>query len=190
MAPFEQLQELWQRQKAPAVPTVEIAKLTSSLRAYGRRRNWVNAIKALLVSLAVAWGLAHAGSSRPGMAGIGLVAVMAGLLLISEWRKQRAIARRDFAAPSAGFVRDTIEKLEAQRHIPRKYALGMFGIVLAVNLMEASRRDWWERVVISVCPLIGWEVGLLVRRLRWKYDEGPLVEKLRGIEAALKERTE
>jgi hypothetical protein len=28
----------------------------------------------------------------------------------------------------------------------------------------------------------------MVRRLRWKHDVGPLVEKLRGIEAALEGR--
>jgi len=190
MAPFEQLQELWQRQRGPSVPAVEIAKLTSSMRAYGRRQNWINAGKAFAVSLAVAWGVSHVGSSRPAMAGIGLVAVMAGLLLFDEWRKQRAIARRDFGAPSAGFVRETIEKLEAQRTIPRKYAVGMVTVVLIMNLIEASRRTVWLRVAISLCPLIGFELGLMVRRLRWNHDVRPLVEKLRRIESALKERAE
>src|SRR5690242_14010383 len=115
MAQFEQLQELWQRQTGVVPRGVNGAGLATRLRAYGRRQNWVNTIKAVLVSSVLAWAVRHVGSSRPAMAGLALVAIVASILLIADWRAQRAIARRDFAAPSAGFVRDTIERLQAQR---------------------------------------------------------------------------
>ena len=45
MAQFEKLQELWQGQAGPAVSPADIAALTHSLRAYGRRQNWINSGK-------------------------------------------------------------------------------------------------------------------------------------------------
>ena len=40
MAPFEELQALWQQQPVRAVTAPEAAELTSALRRYGRRRRF------------------------------------------------------------------------------------------------------------------------------------------------------
>ena len=50
MAQFEKLQELWQGQSGPAVSALDAAVLTRSLRAYGRRQQWVNSAKVVAVA--------------------------------------------------------------------------------------------------------------------------------------------
>jgi 4-amino-4-deoxy-L-arabinose transferase-like glycosyltransferase len=189
MAPFEQLQELWQRQPRHAVPPAEVAELARMLRAYARRQNWILGAKAVVVGLVLAWSFANVRSSRPGMTGLVLVAIVAALLLLDDWRAQGAIARRNFAAPSAGFVHETIDRLLARRDVRRRYAVLIGAIVLGVNLMTPAR-PLWVRVFSSALPFAGFEFGLMIRRKRFDHECGPLIERLRAMQAALEESFE
>jgi hypothetical protein len=189
MARFEQLQEIWQRQPRAQVSAVEIATLKSSLRAYGRRQNWINAAKAVIVAAVTLWSLLQARGSARAVEAILMVMAAAAVLLAREWQAQRAIARLDFTVASRGFVRETIERLYAQRSACRRqFAPFMAAIVVAINLVLDSKASLWLRAAYTGLPFAAFEAGLWVRRKRWEHECRPLVERLRGIEAALEER--
>src|SRR4051812_27734317 len=123
MTRFEELQGLWQAQTGPAVSPDKIATLTRSLQNYGQRQKWIIAGKGLLVSAILGWALSRCRLPNQ-IAGLLLVGVAAGMLLILEWRNQRRISRLDFTAPSLSFVKDASDRLIAQlRPVRRVYWL-------------------------------------------------------------------
>ena len=188
MARFEQLQELWQAQ--PELPPAHLDDVRPLLRAYGRRQSWINAGKAMLVGSLLTFCFVKAGSSPVRMAGVVLIAVAAALLLVRDWRSQRAIARSDFAAPSAGFVNATIDSLLEQRSGRRSYYWTQLGAtILAENLMLTGIRRIWPRIVFSLVPFAAIEVGLWVRRRRFDFECAPLLTQLRAAKAALEDRS-
>ena len=190
MARFEDLQELWQGQAGPAVSEAEIASLTRSLRVYGTRQKWIFAGKVLAVSAILAWATARL--HRPNqIAGLLLVGVAAGVLLILEWRNQRRIARLDFTVPSLPFVREAIDRLRAHSNPFRRVYWPFMGVVvIAMNLVLGSRPPFWFRLFASALPFAGCELGLWVRRTRLRAESRPLLEKLSAMQAALEDRSE
>ena len=190
MARFEELQELWQGQAGPAVQPAEIAALTRSLRAYGRRQKWILGGKVLLVSTILGWSLSRCRQPNQ-VAGLLLVALAAALVLTFEWRNQRRIARLDFTAPSLGFVNSAIERLRAQRDPFRRLYWPFLGtVVLGMNvLLGTPHRIGW-RLFASALPFGACELGLWVRRKRLAIECRPLFEQLAAMQAALEERAE
>jgi len=189
MARFDQLQELWQAQ--PELPAAHLDDVKPLLRAYGRRQSWINAGKAILVGSLLTFCFIKAGSSPVRISGVVVIAIAAAMLLIRDWRSQRAIARSDFAAPSAGFVNATIERLLEQRTVRRSYYWTLLGAaILAENLMLAGTRRLWPRVVSTLVPFAAIEAGLWFRRRRFDYECKPLLEQLRAAKAALEDRSE
>src|SRR5438309_1050417 len=132
MAPFEELQTLWQNQPQPTIGEADRAYLASSLRRYGRRIRLVYALKLVLVAAVVAFSVRHSAGSAPAVASILLVAVMGAVLLYVDWRSQRALSRLDFTGASLHFVRRAIAELEEQREPFRRYYWPFLG-TLAVG---------------------------------------------------------
>jgi hypothetical protein len=189
MARFEQLQELWQSQ--PVLPPAHFDDVKPLLRAYGRRQTWINSGKATLVAALLTFCFVKAGSSPARISGVVLIAIAAAMLLVHDWRSQRAIARADFAAPSAGFINATIDRLLEQRTVRRSYYWTLLGAtILAENLMLTGMRRWWPRIVASLLPFAAIELGLWVRRRRFDYECKPLLAQLRAAQAALEDRSE
>jgi hypothetical protein len=187
MAPFEELQELWQRQ--PELPAARFADVKRSLGAYGRRQNWINGAKALAMGLLLGVSAWAVRTSAASLAGIVLVTIAAGLLLARDWRSQRALARGDFAAPSLGFVHTAIERLLEQRNVGRSYYWGLIAAcIVGENLILAGSHKIWLRVFASLAPFAGLEFGLWVRRRRFDWECRPLLDQLRAIQSDLEER--
>jgi hypothetical protein len=191
MAEFERLQELWQRQEAPAVSAAETERLTRSLRAYSRRQYIVNIAKAILVAGVLAWSINHAQPSLRVMAGWGLIAVAAFSLLVREWRSQRAISFLEFGRPSLDFVESTLDRLREQRDLHRRYYVPfMAAVVIGMNLTLPDMRRLWVRLMISVLPFAGFEFGLWLRRKRFDLECRPLIHQLSSMRSALQERVD
>src|SRR3954468_15515697 len=115
MARFEELQELWQGQAGPAIQAEDILRLTRSLHAYGRRQNYINAGKALLVTAVLVWAASRVWPRPLAICGFVVIGVSAAMLIVRDWRNQRTIAGSDLSAPSVTFIRDRIARLEEQR---------------------------------------------------------------------------
>lgn len=187
MAPFEELQELWQRQ--PELPAARIDDVHRSLRSYGRRQNWINAGKAIAIALLMGFSAYHVRNSPAALAGVALVTVAAALLLTREWRSQRAIARGDFSAPSVGFVDNAIARLLEQRNVRRSFYWTLIAACIAgENLILAGTHKIWPRVVASLAPFAALEFGLWVRRRRFDHECGPLLGQLRAVKSAMEDR--
>src|SRR5581483_5217635 len=112
MAPFEELQDLWQRQAE--IPTTRLEDVNRLLRAYGRRQNWINTAKAVVVGALLAACIVKAHSSPIRLAALIVIVLAAAAVMAREWRAQSAIARRDFSEPSLGFVTRTLDRLLEQ----------------------------------------------------------------------------
>ena len=191
MAQFEQLQDLWQGQQGPAVSAEDTLRLTRSLRSYDRRQRWISAAKTLIVGAVLAGSMERSKGSAAALAGLALVGLAAGALIIREWRDQRAIARLDFGTPSVGFIRSAMGKLTAQRDPWRRYYWPFMGtLVIAMNLMLTGKHRVWTRVASSAVPFLAYEFGMWVRRKRFELECRPLLDQLSAMRSALEERGE
>src|SRR5262249_37092149 len=121
MGQLEELQTLWQSQQPRTIDAAGAESLAGAFRRYGRRARWVFGIKLVLVAALVSWSLWRSRGSAPAIAGMLLIATMAGMLLFVDWRSQRILARLDFTGASLDFVRHSIAALEHQREPFRRY---------------------------------------------------------------------
>jgi len=80
MAEFEKLQELWQQQPHSRMAPADAEALTRGLAKYGRQ-DWINVAKVAAIAIAMGWELAHLGWSARSLAGLAIVAAVAGSLL-------------------------------------------------------------------------------------------------------------
>ena len=198
MAEFEKLQELWQQQPQPRMVSANAEALTRAFAKYGRRQDWINIVKLVAIATVMGWELARLRWSAGSLAGVAIVAAVAGSLLAIDWRSQRVISRLDFAEPSAAFVRTAIDRLMEQREPFRKYYWPfMLSLVVALNLMFwsdlGSRPTWWKYTWHFVGCALLFAVYPLVRKIRIKRFEAecrPLVDRLVRMLAALEERSE
>lgn len=189
MPRFEELQELWQAQ--PEIAPVRDAEIERLLRGYRRRQAWIYGAKALVAGSVAAAAVVATRTSIARLSGVLLVAAAAALLLARDWRNQRALARRDFAAPSLGFIEDTIGRLLAHRDIGRAcYWPFLAALIAGENLVLEGTHSFWLRVAASVMPAGALEAGLWVRRRRFDHESRPLLEQLRAAKAALEGRFE
>jgi hypothetical protein len=196
MAAFEELQTLWQQQRPLDVAT-DTASLTKDLRTYGRRQHWISLAKLVVVSAVIVWELEHVRSYWV-LWGLAVVTVLAFVLLATEWRNQRSIARLNFTSPTTGFVRNAIERIMEQREPFGKYywpfMLSMVGVLNAIDLnlprtMPLVRR-LASHVVSTTLPFVAYELARRVRTRRFEAECLPLVERLTALQRELEERSE
>ena len=191
MAEFEKLQELWQRQEAPAAPAGDAERIARSLRTYTRRQYAINVVKAILVAAVLAWSIGRTQPSTRVIAGYALIGLAALVLLVREWRSQNAISRLEFHQPSVGFVRSTIDRLREQRDSHRRYYWPfMASVVIGMNLMLAGSHRLWVRLAASGLPFVAFELGLWIRRKRFDLECRPLIDQLSAMRSALEERAD
>src|SRR4051794_25485590 len=116
MARFEELQQLWQQQPERGLTPRAAAELTSAFRRYGRRNDWINVAKLLLIAVQL-YLLVSVLRHRPlTLFGACLMDFSALYFMLSDWRNQRAIARMNFAATSMDFIRGAIVRLNGMRN--------------------------------------------------------------------------
>jgi hypothetical protein len=196
MAPFDELQALWQSQAAVAARAFDPTALATEFRRFGRRQDIINASKSVLVVFAFVQTV-EMFPSRP-LAGISLMLILctATLALIVEWRIQRSIARLNFTAPSLDFVRGSIARLQAQRnpyHTPA-YLTMFAAVLIGYNVLTLAN---WPRLTIerrilshavaTASPAILYVFGRWVRAKRWNAEYRPLIERLSVLLETLEE---
>ena len=201
MAPFEELQILWQSQNPPVMAVAErdAASLAKAFHRYGRRQDLINLGKALLLAVQLMLLVGRLRHNPVEMFGVALIDCSAVYFMIYEWRRQRAIARLNFAAPSRDFVHDAIARLMAQRHPfrGRQAYIMTAGFWAGFSVMMASR---WPTVglrgllireaVITALAFVVLPFSNYLRAKRWNLEGRPLVERLNALLEASQERAE
>jgi hypothetical protein len=189
MAPFEELQQLWQRQTQRSVPLRDAAALSTDFRRYGRRQDLIYLGKTVIIAcqliFLVVW-LRH----RPlALFGACIADFGAILFMVSDWRTQRAIARLNFAEPSVEFLRSALARLEAQRNPfrRREFYVAMGGVWIGCNLMFTK---WSQRTLSGVLavlafttalPFAAYGVGRWIRGRRFERECRPLIDRLERV---------
>ena len=201
MAPFDELQSLWQSQQAPApaVAEREAASLTQAFRRYGRRQDAINLAKFLVLAMQLLLVVGPMRHDPMKMFGLALADCSAVYFILYEWRSQRAIARLNFAAPSRDFVRSAIARLNAQRHpfCGREFYILMCGfwagctVLLVAGLQAMGFTGFLIReAFVSALPFMLPSFGNYLRAKRWNLECRPLVERLTALLEATRERAE
>jgi hypothetical protein len=197
MVRFEDLQALWQHQKPPA-GKADTASITRALRRYGRLQSWIIFAKLAAIIAVVGSQIERARVSAWALFAVALTAAFAMVLLTVDWRNQRAISRLNFAEPSAGFVRNAIERLIEQREPFRKYywpfVLFLAGVINMVLLglprsTPPLRRLCWHLIGFAL-PFAVYELGRWIRARRFEAECRPLLDRLTALLHALEERPE
>lgn len=189
MAQFDKLQELWQQQCGPSVSASDTTQLARSMRAYRRRQTWINVAKTVVIAAVFAGTISRSRLTPWAIAGFALIGLAAAALLIREFRSQRAMARLDFGAPSLGFVRETIARLNDRRESIRRYYWPMMGsMVIGLNLILTGTHRLWPRILASGLPFLAFELGMRVRRRRFDVECRPLLDQLSAMRSALEDR--
>ena len=197
MAPFEELQVLWQSQPTQPPARFDAAAAANAFRRYGRRQDIINTAKAALLVGVIVDAIVF-GRNRPVVLFAVSLMIFSGILaLITEWREQRAIASFDFSAPSVAFVRAAIARLRAQRNPlqTRTYAL-LFGAVFvgynAIVISSYGKSTLGERAIGHalgvILPVMIYLVGKAVRSRRWDAECKPLMDRLCALLETLEER--
>lgn len=194
MARFEELQQLWQRQPERSFTRRDAAELTHAFRRYGRRNDFVGVAKILVIAIQLCF-LVSVFRHRPlTLFGACVVDFSALYFMLFDWRKQRAIARMDFAAPSVEFIRGAIARLNAQRSPfhGREFRLALTGFWAGCAIMVAGR---WSKMVypqsllfiamLLVMPFAGFAFGRWVRAKRFQTECRPLIERLEHVLATM-----
>jgi hypothetical protein len=189
MAPFEELQQLWQGQAQRSVSRRDAAALSSGFRRYGRRQDLIFLGKTVIIAcqlIFLVWLLRH----RPlALFGACIADFGAILFMVSDWRTQRAIARLNFAEPSVEFLRSALARLEAQRNPfrRREFFIAMGGVWIGCNLMLTK---WSQRTFAGVLgvlafttalPFAAYGVGRWIRGRRFEMECRPLIDRLQSV---------
>ena len=189
MAPFEELQELWQQQRMEwRMGTSDAASVAQDLRRYRRRHDLINLTKMAMLVAQYVFLVTKLRHHPVAMFGGSLADFGAVYFGIHEWRNQRAIARMNFAARSVDFVRTAIARLEAQRNPfrGREFWVMMGAFLVGCNLM-LSPHNWLGRALVIVVPLAMYYPSVYLRAKRWDWQTRPLVERLKALAAAAEE---
>lgn len=197
MAPFEELQALWQKQQPPAARGPDGTALTRELHRYGRRRNLISVVKAVLVSGLVWWMIDRLHRRPLTLAGALWVSAAAVVFLILDWRRQYAIAHLNFTEPSLGFVRHAMAQLREDGELFRKqFQLLVLNAAIGINVIylgtlggSASHRIYTHLVGTAVA-LAAWRLGRWVREKRVEGERRPLLAQLTAMARAFEEGTE
>jgi hypothetical protein len=197
MAPFDELQALWQSQPVKTIPHFDAAAAAGAFRRYGRRQDVINTVKVILLLAAIVNAIFF-GQHRPVVLfAVSLMLLCGFVALVAEWRNQRAIASFDFSAPSVAFVRGALDRLQAQRNAlhTREYAAVFVAVFVGYNAIVISsygRSTIAERVIGhamgAILPVMIYVVGRAVRAHRWEAECRPLVDRLSALLETLEER--
>jgi hypothetical protein len=190
MAPFEELQELWQRQTVWRIGRADAASLARDFRRFGCRQDLINFVKLVAVAGQFVFLFVRLRDDPLRLFGAALADFGAVFFVLHEWRTQRAVARLEFGARSLDFVRSTIIRLEALRNPFRGVAfwilMGAFWI--GTNLMMLGRRWIWH-VILTLAPPGMYFLGVYLRAKRWNLQCRPLVDRLTALMQAAEERS-
>src|ERR1035437_9602209 len=191
MAPFEELQQLWQRQPPPAaMPAPDAAALSDAFRRYGRRHDLIYLGKAIVIACLLIFLLTLL-RQRPLAAFGACLVVFSGILfLISDWREDRANARLHFAPPSVEFLRSAIACLHAQRNPfrTREFYIAMGGVWIGCSLILASHwpQETFSSLLrtfafITAVPFAAYAFGRWIRNKRFEKQCRPLIDRLEAV---------
>ncbi|MEO8593720.1 MAG: hypothetical protein ABI759_10380 [Candidatus Solibacter sp.] len=197
MAGFEDLQQLWQQQDQHCFPRRDAAALTDAFRRYGRRNDLIGLAKILVIATQLCFIVSVFRHRPVTMFGMCLLDFSALYFMIWDWRNQRAIARLDFASPSMKFVEGAIAQLMAQRNpfSSRQFltALAGFwtgGIVIVAGQWHRFQRPWIYALVVLGMPFLGFAFGRWIRRVRFRKECQPLIDRLEKVLATMQESTD
>ena len=196
MAPFDELQVLWQSQPETAARFDAVAA-AGAFRKYGRRQDVINLVKSVALTGVTVYSVASMRHRPMFLFAISLILFSAVLALITEWRNQRAIASFDFSAPSVAFVRNAIARLQKQRNPfhTREFGILFGAVFLGYNLMVVASYGKWTvpqralgHAAALFLPASIYIFARWVRAKRWEAECRPLVERLTGLLSTLEER--
>jgi hypothetical protein len=193
MAPFEELQELWQNQRQPAARVLDGGALTRELKRYGRKRNLINIVKAVLVAAQISWMIATLHGSPLALAGAVWIAAAEIVFIVLDWRRHMVIAGMNFPEPSLGFVDHAVARLREDWPLFRKQcAVLVFSVAGGINLIylgilhgTAGHRIG-EHLEGTAMALVAWRLSLWLREKRDRAERRPLIAQLTAMERALK----
>jgi hypothetical protein len=196
MAPFEKLQEIWQQQDAPFAPRFDPSAVTRGFRRYGRRQDWLNGAKLVLIAIQIAWmfwSLRQLGALA--LLGAAMIAAAEIAFLAIDWRAQRRIAKSDFADPSIVFIDAAIERLRRQKSPCGGYMWHLLAIVVVgLNLIlwnaapdSSPLHRLWTHAGATVFSVLSFRVGVWVRTKRFEKECQPLLAQLDDMRRALVE---
>ena len=197
MAPFDELQALWQSQPARGAQRFDAVAAGGAFRRYGRRQDAINIAKSIALTAVTVNSVVVLRHRPLFLFAVSMILFAAVLALITEWRNQRAIASFDFSAPSVAFVRGAIARLQAQRNPfhTREFAILFGAVFFGYNLMVIASYYKWtvpQRVlghaVAVVLPATIYVLARWVRARRWESECRPLVERLTRLLETLEER--
>ena len=194
MAEFEELQQLWQQQPPRALPARDASALRSAFRRYGRRNDLINIGKVLVLAFQLVFLVTQLRHRPMALFGACLADFSAVLFMLSDWRKQRAIARLNFADSSVDFVRTAIARLHEQRNPfrVREFYIAMGGFWVGCNLMFVNL---WSHMTLSrvlvalafstATPFAAYFFGRWVRGKRFHNECRPLIDRLETVLATI-----
>jgi hypothetical protein len=196
MAPFDELQVLWQNQPEGAA-RFDAAAAAGAFRNYGRRQDIINIAKSIALAVVTVYSVGSMRHRPLFLFAISLILFSAVLALITEWRNQRAIASFDFSAPSVAFVRGAIARLQQQRNPfhTREFAILFGAVFIGYNLMVVA--SYWKWTVpqralghaaAMFLPASIYVFARWVRAKRWESECRPLLERLTVLLETLEER--
>ena len=194
MAPFEELQQLWQNQRQPEARVPDGIALTRELKRYGRKRNLINIVKAVLVAIQISWIVARLRGSPLALGGAVWIGAAEIVFIVLDWRRQWAVAHLNFPEPSLGFVDHALARLrEDARLFRRQFAILVISVVAGINLIDlgtvqgsVSRRIAGHLAGTAVA-LAAWRLGRWLREKRVEAERRPLIAQLTAMERSLKE---
>lgn len=195
---FEELQELWQSQRQPAVAAVDSRGMTDALSRFGRRQNLINTLKAAVVVWQVWSCLSRLGVSVLTVAGEAAFLVGVASVLMSDWRHQLGIVHLDFARPSAGFVDTVLARLrDPNAPLRRRMWLNIVLIGAGVNLLFAEgwagstpQQRILHHLAATLFPAAAYLLGFKIRSMRYGVEYRPLMVRLTAMKRALREQSQ
>jgi hypothetical protein len=201
MAPFEELQQLWQSQTQPdaqAAVAAESRGMAAALRRFRLRQYVINGIRLAVIVCVACFQLWRLRASTLTTLGVGVFVAGGISAIVIDWRIQSAIARLDFTCPSLGFVDASLERLRDPNAPFRRIGWICIGLVaVGVNLMflgpsathtVASRIA--SHTAMTLILVAVFALGLKVRAKRYAMEYKPLVQRLAAMKAALEERAQ
>ena len=197
MAPFDELQVLWQNQPEAGSAHFDAAAAAGAFRRYGRRQDTINIAKSIALIGVTVYSVESMRHRPLFLFAVTLILFSAVLALITEWRNQRAIASFDFSAPSVAFVRGAIARLQQQRNPfhTREFAILFGAVFIGYNVMVVASYGKWtvpQRAIghaaAAFLPAMIYVFARGVRAKRWEAECRPLVERLTVLLETLEER--
>ena len=194
MAPFEELQELWQNQPPPATRQPDGTALTRELERYGRKRNLINVVKTVLVLAQISWMIAQFRRTPLALAGALWIAAAEVVFIVLDWRRQWAIAHLNFLEPSLGFVERAVARLREDARLFRKqFSLVVLSIAAGMNLINLGtiHGSVAHRVAghieSTAVAVLAWRLGAWLREKRVEVERRPLIAQLTALQRAFKD---